>query len=129
MNDEAKIKELLEGAYARCLNAEDIDGYKNLYSEDVLWGVPNLPDATTVDQIGSLLTKMFSKVTQSLDVTVDDLIVEGDIAIAMATATGTVARKPDGEPKPLALRVMWALRRNGETWQITRQVGTPKPVG
>jgi uncharacterized protein (TIGR02246 family) len=129
MNDETNIKEVLEGDYARFLNAEDIDGYKSLYSDDVVWGVPNLPDATTVDQIGSLLTKMFSKVSQSLDVIVDDLIVEGDIAIAMATATGTVARKPDGEPKPLALRVMWALKRNGGTWQITRQVGTPKPVG
>jgi uncharacterized protein (TIGR02246 family) len=128
VNDEAIIKELLEGRYASCLNTEDADGYLGLYGDDVMWAVPNMPDATTKDQIGSLLSRIFSKVSQTIEVEVDDLLIEGSVAIAMATATGSAARKPDGDPQPLALRVMWVLRRSGDTWQIIRQVGTPKPA-
>jgi len=127
MNDEGAIKELLEKQYPAFLNAEDIDGYVAMYSEDVIWAVPNMPDATSPEQIGVLLEKLFGKVAQTVEVTVDDLMIEGDRAIAMAVATGTAARKPDGVPQPLAIRVIWVLRRQAETWKITRQVGTPKP--
>lgn len=47
----------------------------------------------------------------------------------MAVATGTSARKPDGDPQPLALRVMWVVHRDNDSWKIIRQVGTPKPTG
>ena len=89
----------------------------------------NLPDATSPDQIGVLLGEILSKVTQTVEVTVDDLVIEGDLAIAMAVATGTAARLPDGDAQPLALRVMWALRRVDGQWKLIRQVGTPKPAG
>ena len=128
MSEETTIKELLEQQYAKHLNSGDVESYVGLYSDDVLWGVPNLPDATSPTQIGALLSKLLSKVEQQVDVVVDDLIIDGDTAIAMATATGTASRKPDGEPQPLALRVMWGLRRNGDSWDIIRQVGTPKPT-
>jgi ketosteroid isomerase-like protein len=129
MSDETAIKDLLEVQYPARLNAGDIDGYVALYDDDVLWGVPNLPDATSREQIGVLLGKILGKVTQTVDVVVDDLLITGDVAIAMAAATGTAARKPDGDPQPLALRVMWGLRRSGSDWKIIRQVGTPKPAG
>ena len=125
---ETRIRELLEKQYPTCFNNADIDGYVALYSDDVLWAVPNLPDATSREQIGSLLGKILSKVTQTIEVTVDDLIVDGDSAIATAVATGTFARKPDGEAQPLVLRVMWVLRQVGTDWKIIRQVGTPKPT-
>jgi uncharacterized protein (TIGR02246 family) len=125
---ETRIRELLEEQYPKYLNSGDVDSYVTLYGDDVVWAVPNLPDATSREQIGSLLGKILSKVTQTVEVTVDDLIVDGDLAIATALATGTVARKPDGEAQPLALRVMWVLRQIGTDWKIIRQVGTPKPT-
>lgn len=128
MSDRQVIRELLEQSYAKCLNAEDAEGYLALYSDDVIWGVPNMPDATSPAQIGALLSKLFSKVRQQIEVTVDDIIIEGDIAMASAMATGTAARKPDGDPQPLALRVLWGLRRTDDAWKIVRQVGTPKPA-
>ena len=128
MTDEEAIKDLLEHEYSARLNGADIDAYVELYDDDVVWGVPNLPDAKSRDEIGSLLGKILSKVSQTVEVTVDDLIVDGDHAIAMAVATGTAARLPDGDPQPLALRVMWALRRVDGQWKIIRQVGTPKPT-
>jgi ketosteroid isomerase-like protein len=128
MTDETSIRELLEQRYPTCLNGGDIDGYVDLYDDNVVWGVPNLPDATSREQIGALLGKILSKVSQTVAIAVDDLIIDGDHAVAMAVATGTATRKPDGEPQPLALRVMWALRRDGSDWKIIRQVGTPKPT-
>ncbi len=128
MNDEAAIRELLQVRYPAHLNAADIDGYVGLYDDDVVWGVPNLPDATSRQQIAALLGKLLSKVSQTVDVIVDDVVIDGDHAIAMATASGTAARKPDGDPQPLALRVMWGLRRFDSEWRIIRQVGTPKPT-
>jgi uncharacterized protein (TIGR02246 family) len=128
MNDEDAIRDLLEVQYRARLNSADIDGYVALYDEDVVWGVPNLPDATSPAQIGSLLGEILGKVTQTVDVTVDDVLIDGDHAIAMAIASGTAARKPDGDPQPLALRVMWGLRRGDSGWKIIRQVGTPKPT-
>jgi len=129
MDDESAILDLLQVEYPTRLNAADIDGYVELYDDDVIWGVPNLPDATSRDQIESLLGKILGKVSQTVEVTVDDLSIDGDHAVAMAVAAGTAARKPDGDPQPLALRVMWALRRSDSGWKITRQVGTPKPTG
>ena len=128
MNDENAIRDLLEVRYPARLNSADIDGYVALYDDDVVWGVPNLPDATSPAQIGTLLGKILGKVTQTVDVTVDDVVVDGDHAIAMAVASGTATRKPDGDPQPLALRVMWGLRRTDSGWRIIRQVGTPKPT-
>jgi len=128
MNDESAIRELLEVQYPARLNAADIEGYVALYDDDVVWGVPNLPDATSPAQIGSLLGKILGKVTQTVDVTVDDVVIDGDHAIAMALASGTATRTPDGDPQPLALRVMWGLRRDDSGWKIIRQVGTPKPT-
>ena len=128
MSDEDAIRDLLEVRYPAHLNSGDIEGYVDLYDDDVMWGVPNLPDATSRAQIETLLGKILSKVEQTVDVVVDDLVIDGDLGIAMATATGTAARKPDGDPQPLALRVMWGLRRNDAGWRIIRQVGTPKPT-
>jgi uncharacterized protein (TIGR02246 family) len=128
MNDEDAIRDLLEVQYPARLNSADIDGYVALYDDDVLWGVPNLPDATSPAQIGTLLGKILGKVTQTVDVTVDDVLIDGDHAIAMAVASGTATRNPDGDPQPLALRVMWGLRRSDIGWRIIRQVGTPKPT-
>lgn len=128
MNDENAIRDLLEVQYPAQLNSADIDAYVALYDDDVVWGVPNLPDATSPAQIGSLLGNILGKVTQTLEVTVDDVLIDGDHAIAMAVATGTATRKPDGDPQPLALRVMWGLRRHDSGWRIIRQVGTPKPT-
>ena len=88
MNDEVTIRDLLEVQYPARLNSADIDGYVALYDEDVVWGVPNLPDATSPAQIGSLLGKILGKVTQTVDVTVDDVLIDGDHAIAMAIASG-----------------------------------------
>jgi uncharacterized protein (TIGR02246 family) len=129
MDDEAAIRELLEVRYAACLNNEDVDGYSALYADDVIWAAPNMPDGRSPAEIARLLTALFSKVTQQLTVHLDDLTVNGDTAIALGTATGTVARKPDGDPQPLALRAMWTLRGSDGGWVITRQVGTPKPTG
>lgn len=129
MDDRSAIEDLLERQYAEHLNEGDVPAYVSLYDDDVMWGVPNLPDATTPEQIGVLLGKILGTVSQTVDVRVDDLVVDGDLAVAMATANGTFARKPDGDPKPLALRVMWALRRVDGSWKIIRQVGTPKPTG
>ena len=55
-------------------------------------------------------------------------MIDGDHAIAMAVASGTATPKPYGDPQPLALRVMWGLRRSDSGWRIIRQVGTPKPT-
>lgn len=128
MTTEATITELLEQQYPKYLNGGDIDSYVALYDDDVVWAVPNLPDATSRDEIGTLLGKILNKVTQTVEVTIDDLTVEGDLAIATAVATGTAARKPDGDAQPLALRVMWVLRQVDNDWKIIRQVGTPKPT-
>ena len=75
-----------------------------------------------------MLGKILDRVTQTLEVTVDDLLIEGDLAIASAFASGTARPRPDGDPQPLALRVIWVLRRAGAAWRIVRQVGTPKPA-
>lgn len=52
-------------------NAGDVRAYVDLYSDDVVWGVPNLPDAKSPEQIGSLLRKILGKVAQTIDVTID----------------------------------------------------------
>jgi uncharacterized protein (TIGR02246 family) len=127
MDDEAAIRELLEQRYAACLSAGDVDAYSALYADDVIWAAPNMPDGRSRAEIATLLERLFSKVSQQLTVQVDDLTVTGDLAVALGIATGTVTRKPDGDAQPLRLRAMWVLRRDGTTWRISRQVGTPKP--
>lgn len=128
MSDEAAIKQLLECEYPTHLNAGDVAAYQALYADDVLWAVPNMPDARSKDEIVRLVSKIVERVDQHVQIQLDDLTIDGDRALAFGVAIGTAARRPDGEPAPLALRVAWALARAGDGWLITRQVGTPKPA-
>lgn len=127
MTDEAAIEQLLENEYPMHLNAGDVAAYQALYADDVLWAVPNMPDARSRDEIGRLVSKIVERVDQQVQVQLDDVTIDGDRALAFGLAIGTAAKRPAGEPAPLALRVVWVLARSGERWLITRQVGTPKP--
>ena len=96
MTDEAEIKDLLEIQYPKHLNSGDVEAYVSLYSDDVLWAVPNMPDANSPEQIGSLLGKLLSKVAQTVKVTVagseldsPSLAVKVRLSMPAKSAVGT----------------------------------------
>lgn len=126
--DEVAIRELLEDHYPRHLNSGDTEAYSSLYDDDVVWAVPNQPAARSPEEIAGRLGRILSKVDQQVEVTVDDLVVEGDLAVAVARADGTFRPREGGDPNPLTLHVLWALRRRGDEWRIIRQLGSPAPA-
>lgn len=126
--DEQQIRLLLEHDYAAAINEGDLDRYVSLYDEDVIWSIPNAPDATGREGIRRVMGGLLKKVSQNVEVLVDDLSILGDDALAMATAHGTATPRGTDDVRPFVLRVMWAVRRSPSGWLIRRQIGTPKPL-
>ena len=126
---EQEIRELLEGEYASALSNGDLDRYIALYDDDVIWSIPNTPDATDKEGIRALLGRVLSKVDQRVEVTVDEISIVGEDAVVMASARGVATPHGTADERPFALRVMWMLRRREDGWLIRRQVGTLRPAG
>jgi uncharacterized protein (TIGR02246 family) len=126
--DQTVIRELLERRYTVCLNAGDTNAYAALYDDDVVWAVPNQPIARSPEEIEARLGRILSKVVQEVEVTVDDIVVEGALALASARADGTFRPRGGGDAQPLALHVLWGLRRRNGEWRIIRQIGSPGPT-
>jgi uncharacterized protein (TIGR02246 family) len=125
--DEQQIRQLLEHDYAAAIGSGDLDRYVSLYDDDVIWSIPNAPDVKDRDGIRRVMGGVLQKVSQEVDISIDDLSVIGEHAVVLAVARGTATPHGTDEVRSFVLRVMWALRRGTDGWLINRQVGTPKP--
>jgi uncharacterized protein (TIGR02246 family) len=126
-SDPQAIRRLLEVDYASSVNRGDASTYIELFADDVLWAVPNTPDARSRDEIEHTVGRVFRASRQQLSVTIDEIDVMGDAAFVTGLTTGELQRLGDGRTERIVLRVAWLVRRGRSGWRIARQIATPKP--
>ncbi len=119
-SDKARIEAVLEG-YERVLNASDVDGILELYTEDGVSMAPNNPSAVGIQQVEAAYTGAF----QAIDLNVEFDIVEIEVisdgwAFARTNSAGTTTINATGDEVAEGNQELFVLRKVDGDWKIAR---------
>ncbi len=118
--DSDDIEALLKG-YESVLNASDVDGILELYTEDGVFMAPNNPSAVGIEQVEAAYTG----VVQAIDLNVEFDIVEIEVisdgwAFARSNSAGTITINATGDKVAEGNQELFVLRKVDESWKIAR---------
>jgi ketosteroid isomerase-like protein len=97
----------------------NIEGIEEYYSDDLLKfraGVP--PEGKIV--VVTRLKETFRNYNGHVEVTNDEIIVEGGLAFARGTYVVTLTPKAGGDPQVVSRRFLEVWRREGRVWRAYR---------
>ncbi len=118
--DSDEIAALLKG-YEGVLNASDVDGILELYTEDGVFMAPNNPSAVGIAQVEAAYTGAF----QAIDLNVEFDIVEIEVisdewAFARTNSAGTITINATGDEVVEGNQELFILRKVDGDWKIAR---------
>jgi ketosteroid isomerase-like protein len=74
------IRYLITRSYQSALHRQDADAYANLYTEDVLWAHPEIPDAHTKEAVRKGIKRRFDAYSFQVAIKPVEIEVMGDFA-------------------------------------------------
>jgi len=118
--DSDDIEALLKG-YESVLNASDVDGILELYTEDGVFMAPNNPSAVGIQQVEAAYTGVF----QAIDLNVVFDIVEIEVisenwAFARSNSSGTITINVTGDNVAEGNQELFVLQKIDGDWKIAR---------
>jgi len=118
--DSDDIEALLKG-YESVLNASDVDGILELYTEDGVFMAPNNPSAVGIQQVEAAYTGVF----QAIDLNVVFDIVEIEVisenwAFARSNSSGTITINATGDNVAEGNQELFVLQKIDGDWKIAR---------
>jgi uncharacterized protein (TIGR02246 family) len=118
--DADLIRSLLR-SYERVLNASDVDGVLELYTDDGVFMAQNNPSAVGRQQVGAAYASVFDAI--DLNVTFD--IVEVEViaptwAFARTNSSGVTTINATGEKVSEANQELFVLQKVDGDWKIAR---------
>jgi uncharacterized protein (TIGR02246 family) len=118
--DSDDIEALLE-AYESVLNASDVDGILELYTDDGVFMAPNNPSAVGIEQVEAAYTAVF----EAIDLNVEFDIVEIEVisdgwAFARTNSAGTTTINATGDEVAEGNQELFVLRKVDGDWKIAR---------
>ena len=118
--DSDDIEALLKG-YESVLNASDVDGILELYTEDGVFMAPNNPSAVGIQQVEAAYTGVF----QAIDLNVVFDIVEIEVisetwAFARSDSSGTITINATGDNVAEGNQELCVLQKIDGDWKIAR---------
>ena len=118
--DSDDIEALLKG-YESVLNASDVDGSLELYTEDGVFMAPNNPSAVGIQQVEAAYTGVF----QAIDLNVVFDIVEIEVisenwAFARSNSSGTITINATGDNVAEGNQELFVLQKIDGDWKIAR---------
>ena len=111
--------------YSRCVLSEDIDGWIDLWADDpVVKLPPNAPTLFGREEIAGALRSSMDEVRwQQVDVTVDEVVSDGDLAFARGTCILGGDVKETGQPLTFPGKFLTVFMRQPDgSWKIFRDV-------
>lgn len=117
--EKAAIEKLLL-TYRDALNASDTNKAIALYTEDGVFMPTNAPTAKGQKQLKAGYDFVFSNIKLTIEFTIEEIEVSGDIAYAVTSSAGTTLVHATGETNPEANREIFALKKVGGDWKIAR---------
>jgi uncharacterized protein (TIGR02246 family) len=119
-SDADQIKTLLRN-YERVLNASDVDGVLELYTDDGVFMAQHQASAVGVDQIEAAYTAVFDAI--NLNVTFDIVevkVIAPSWAFARTNSSGTTTINATGDKVPEDNQELFVLQKVEGDWKIAR---------
>ncbi len=118
--DKAQIEATLEG-YERVLNASDVDGILELYTEDGVFMAPNIPSAVGIQQVEAAYTGAFQAIDLNVEFDIVEIkVISDDWAFARTNSSGTTTINATGDKVPEGNQELFVLQNIDGDWKIAR---------
>jgi uncharacterized protein (TIGR02246 family) len=113
-------------AYFEAFNRANVDDILTLFTQDATVMADGVPTASGSSQLRTTYEQFFAAFTVTEDVTLDRVETGSDLAVVRTHSFGTIT-PTGGEPAPLALRELFALRRTADGWRINEYAFNADP--
>ncbi len=118
--DSDDIEALLE-AYESVLNASDVDGILELYTDDGVFMAPNNPSAVGIEQVEAAYTAVFEAIDLNVEFDIVEIeVISDDWAFARTNSAGTTTINATGDKVPEGNQELFVLRKVDGDWKIAR---------
>jgi len=107
-------------SYRDALNASDVTKVLPLYTEDGIFMPSGAPTSIGKEQIKEAYEFVFSNIKLSIEFYIDEIIVNGEYAIARTTSKGSTLIHATGENIPEENRELFILQKENGSWKIDR---------
>jgi uncharacterized protein (TIGR02246 family) len=118
---EEQIHTLL-ATYEASLNAADVGGIEQLFTEDGVFMPAGFPTASGRSAVRSAYDAVFANIKINIHFTVDEVEVKGDFAYARTHSEGTSTVVATGASGPEANRELFVFAQGADGWKIARYI-------
>lgn len=117
--EKAAIEKLLF-AYRDALDASDVNKVLPLYTNDGVFMPSNAPSAIGQEQVKAAYEYVFSQIQLNIEFYIDEIVVNGDYALARTTSKGTTLIHANKQTVPEENRELFVLQKATGQWKIAR---------
>jgi uncharacterized protein (TIGR02246 family) len=123
VNAQSKNKASVEQIvlnYFDALNASDVNKVVSYFTNDGVLLAPSAPTATGTDQLKGTFQYVFDNFKYTLNVTVGEIIIEGNYAFVSSTSKGSFVIKSTNQTVNDDFRETFIMQKVSGTWKIAR---------
>jgi len=106
--------------YRDALNASDAKKVLPLYTQDGVFMPSGAPTSIGKEQVKGAYEFVFTQIKLNIEFDINEIILNGDYAIARTTSKGTTLIRATGETVPEENRELFVLQKENGSWKIDR---------
>jgi uncharacterized protein (TIGR02246 family) len=108
-------------SYEQALNASDVDGVVQLYSDDAVVLAPGAAPAVGIDAVRAAYTGIFQAIDLDLAFEIAEVkVVSPSWAFVRSTSRGIVTTRADGAQSPSSNQELFVLHKSQGRWNLAR---------
>jgi uncharacterized protein (TIGR02246 family) len=111
--DEGAIRDWFKN-YLEAVTKGDSEAYRIFYAEDVVILPPNNPPIYGINALLQMAKALFDKNTVEADFTIEEIIVDENIAFARLSVIEEIIPKDGGESLKDDRKTVWVFRKNAD---------------
>ena len=130
MNEEKQKLVAVLDQYKTATNTADAKLAASLYAEDAIMIPAGFPTNVGKEAIFGFYDYAFSllQLTLEFEIDHDNILIEGDMAYATTSSTGTRLIRETGDTVPEINRELWIFRKIDTEWKIDRYMFNIPPI-
>ncbi len=118
--DKVQIEAVLK-TYERVLNASDVDGVVELYTQDGVFMAQHSPSAVGIHQVEAAYTGAFQAINLNVEFDIIEVeVIADDWAFARTNSSGTTTINATGDKIPEGNQELFVLQKIDGDWKIAR---------
>lgn len=117
--EQTAVKTIITN-YFKALNASDTNKVVSLFSSNGVLLANGAPTATGTDQLKGTFQYVFDNFSYSLEVTIGDVVIQGNYAIVSSTSKGSFIIKSNNQKVDDDFRETFILKKEKGIWKIVR---------